>query len=266
MPGVLEIIKRRWPEVLLIVVFQAGALVLMVQFEDLSANPDDSIPQMSPVTGLFLSTVIMIFALLCQMLILGFVATAYYEGSTPQQPARLVKVGRYFFWRMVRFQLLFGLVCMILSAMIFSVFGGIFFGGIPIEDYPEWFKHLCFLMTMAALAKPMLIMPAEMIVADCMVLKSVSSFWQYELRRAKTLLKLFAGGLVVLFLLSLPVDTAGEEGFGHYAALAVSAVVAGFLTIVINLEAVLFVGRETKAVEKVETTERSDEFEDVKPE
>ena len=266
MPGVLEIIKRRWPEVLLIVVFQAGALVLMAQFEDLSANPDDSIPQVSPVTGLFLSTAIMTLALLCLMLILGFTATAYYEGSVPQQPARLVKVGKYFFWRMVRFQLLFGLACLILSAMIFSVFGGIFFGGIPIEDYPEWFERLCFFLTMVILAKPMLIIPAEMIVTDCMVLESVSSFWQYELQRAKTLLKLFAGGLVVLFLLSLPVDAAEEDGFGYYAALAACAVVAGFFTIVINLEAVLFVGRETKAAEKVETTERSDEFEDVKPE
>ena len=48
----------------------------------------------------------MLFAIIWQMLYLGFLATTYTKGTEPTQPGELVSVGSLFFWRMVIFGLL----------------------------------------------------------------------------------------------------------------------------------------------------------------
>jgi hypothetical protein len=98
----IEILKKRWPEAALIIILQAGLMVLLEEIAGQAAVAQQAQstsppPHMGFIWGMGTA----LFAVIWQMLYLGFLATACTEGAAPKQPGELVGVGRLFFWRML---------------------------------------------------------------------------------------------------------------------------------------------------------------------
>jgi len=215
-----------------------------------------------PEWALFLLTAgITAFAVIWQMLYLGFLATAYTDGSAPQQPGRLVSVGRYFFWRIMLFQLLLAVVYMAVSFMALGIFNTVFLGGGEPADIPEWAVRLCSLAAVVILAKPILIVPAIIIVRNCRPFAALSALKEYKLLAGNglRLLGLFLGCFVTLFLVSFVLGRVDGNSPYRYVAGAIDAIIASTAMLVIGLSAVQFVAGRNLATESTETAETAEE-------
>ena len=105
LPNAYEIIKKRWPEVVLIVFLQAGLMMLM---EQIYAAAEQNIAgngagQTSQVIEFFMGFGTIAIAIVATMLYLGFLKTACTEGTAPREPGVLLRIGRHYFWRIMRF-------------------------------------------------------------------------------------------------------------------------------------------------------------------
>lgn len=242
--GVFRIIKSRWAEVLLVVVLQAGVMVLMNQIVGDDPGSDASVERLNNMSGgkLFgLTFGMTAFMILWQMLYLGFLATAYSNKEQPQQPGMLVAVGRYFFWRIARFHLLaFAVLC----------FGSQIFGGIMAP------------LLLLALVKPLVLMPAIMIVNNCMVLDSFKRLGQYSLLAAKPLIKLIAicfGGTFVLLVIF---ENVSLESTGKTILESVCYLVFCLMGLAISLGGVIYIASLQPPVEETqESTMEGQDYE-----
>ncbi|MBN1818693.1 MAG: hypothetical protein JW828_15130, partial [Sedimentisphaerales bacterium] len=156
MPRLFEILRSRWPEVLMIVVLQAGLHVVLPDIMDrlkATTAPSREI--------LLLAGAVAMFVVL-EMVMLGFFATAAREGIQSSDPVRLLSIGRYFFWRLIRFQLLMAIVSFPVVMLLFSLLS-VLLGVSDPQKMPVWIPGLITTMVMAALAKPMLLIPAVMV-------------------------------------------------------------------------------------------------------
>ena len=96
----LTILKARWPEATLIVGLYALAVISNNLFR--AARPDLT-------KTLFLLCMVFSLALMVATMVLnyGFLRTVHLEGQKVQTPMALLKKGRYFFWRMLGFGLIY---------------------------------------------------------------------------------------------------------------------------------------------------------------
>lgn len=260
MPEVLEIIKRRWPEVVLVVGFQIGVFFLKTMLMEIveEARPMDQAQQIvhSPVWSSFLLGMgTMAFAIVAYIFLFGFIATACHEGLEKKEPIELLRAGRYFFWRMVRFEILFSIFWFAI-VMVFSVIvGTIALQAKAAEGIPYWLFNICMFAALVILVKPMLLTPAIMIARDKMVLGSAKLLKEYGLMQAKNLLALVGISLLVMFVLSFVLGS-GKTGNFHYVITGVYAVVSSCFLLLIGLTAVRFVViTTTSAKEQTEVEE-----------
>ncbi len=201
-----------------------------------------------------------VFAVIWQMLYLGFLATAYSEGASPKQPAQLVSVGRLFFWRMLRFQVILGIAYIGISFVILAIVQSMVFGQKDMSSIPDWIAQLCSFAALAILVKPMLLTPAVMIVKDCMVLQALGSLREYKILEARVLLRAFFVCFATVYLLSSWLGVIETGSVFYYVLVGIYAVVSSALIVAVTLGAVLFVGSKTNLA--IEDTEEGngDEF------
>lgn len=225
---------------MLVVAFQACLIILMEQFASIAGTTSDTGLEKLP-TGIdfLLGLGTMIFLVVWQMLYLGFLATANTEGTTPQEPMKLIKVGRYFFWRIIVFELLFAVIHITIFLIILAIIGS---GNAA--EMPVWVPQVCFFASLVLLTKPRLLTHAIMIVTDCGVYHALASLKWYRLLQAKTLLRLFLVCLATIFLLSLAVIV--TKGISKYAMLGLYATVSSTLMLTVALEAIRFIAEKTK--------------------
>jgi len=257
--GVIEIFRKRWPEAALIILLQAGLMVLSedIVFRSSLAQQTQS-AALPGYAGFIVGMGTAFFAIVWQMLYLGFLATAYSEGASPKQPAQLVSIGRLFFWRMLRFQIILGVIYMGVSFLILVMLQSVVPGAEKVSSIPDWLAHLCSFAALVVLAKPMLFTPAVMIVRDRMVLEAVGLLKEYRFFEAKGLVRAFFVCFATVYLLSSLLSFIEPDGIFYYAAVAIYAVVASTLIVAVTLGAVLFVGSKTKlATETAENPENN---------
>ena len=199
---------------------------------------------------------LMVFIIFWQLLYLGFLQTAAGQGDKPQEPGELLKVGRYYFWRIVRFNLIFGFVySVILLGM--EIFSSVILGVKDLAAIPNWLVPLYMFATSVVLLRPMLLMPAVMIVHDRMVIEAFSELKQYKLLAEQGLVKFFVLCFLGISLLSLALNSTPTGGTLHYLVLSICAVGSGAAMLVIYLVAVMFVagdefaGMTTQKAEKI---------------
>ena len=104
MSSVFSIIKSRWPEVAMVVVFQVAAILLRFQLFNLiqPLNTSDGSIRLDTIpgwAGFLIGFGTIVFSILYLLLWLGFLRTSYTDGAAEKNPAELVKTGRHFFWR-----------------------------------------------------------------------------------------------------------------------------------------------------------------------
>ena len=246
MPKVLEILKQRWPEATLVIVFQAGLFVLLDQLTAIT-QPSEQVARNSGSMILLLTAGTTCFAVICMMLNLGFVTTAYYEGCQRQEPGHMVVVGRYFFWRMIRFQILFGMGYLALVFFLSSLTGKL--SGKEMTNIPQWIL----LVAPICLLKPLLLTPAVMIVRDYVVFPAFGSLREFRLMQVPGLLLAFISGFVMIWLLSFVLSQMDNEGIWRYIMVGIYSVVWSSVTLILTLAAIRFVATQTaSATEQVE--------------
>ena len=251
MAGVFEILRRRWPEAALVVGFHACVTFLMEQVLG-QVDPSSEEAVVSEGKLFIVAACTTAFGVIWLMLYMGFLATSYRDGSKPQEPIVLLRTGRHFFWRMVRFQILFAFVYVFLSYLIIGLWVSTGLGSVGIADVPRWFERLCSLIALFILAKPTLLMPASMIVADCRVREAFFFMRRYRLLNGgRKLVLAFFVCLATIFLFSFLPDKVSESGFYHDAAIGVYAVISSSLLLAMNLFALCFVAEQVKVDSKL---------------
>ena len=251
---VINILKVRWPEVTLVVGLHVAMALLI---EDVVATSEgmDARSAMPPFWATFLLGMGMI---LCgigwQMLYLGFLKTAAVSEGDPQQPMQLLRSGRPYFWRILLFQMLLGFVVMLLNAVFLNVLGGLIWPGCPIEQLPSWFAQMCALAGMLIVIKPMLLVPACVIVYDISAFAAFGQMRFYRLGQIDGIFKAILIGFGVIGLSVLPSVLLGTEGLQRYMSSGLYSVATSLVLLALAMVAVLWVQQQFNA-ECVKTSE-----------
>jgi hypothetical protein len=255
LPEVLEIIKRRWPEVVLVVGFQIGVFflktMLMEIVEEASQTTESENIVYSPFWASFLLGMgTMAFAIIAYMFLFGFLATACHEGLDKKEPIDLLRAGRYFFWRMVRFEILFSIFWFAIVIVCAAIVGTIVLQAKARQGIPNWMLNIFMFTSLVILIKPMLLAPAIMIAKDKMVLDAIKLLKQYSLKDAKNLLLLAGASISLMLGFSVTLSFAEIGSYYYYALLGGSGLFSSLLLLLIGLTAVRFAAITTTGPEE----------------
>jgi hypothetical protein len=226
----LAILKARWPEATLIVWLSVLPAVLGNRFRVVKSNL--SIIGLLLYLGVSLSFMVVYTIFNC-----GFLRTVYLEGKKQQSPTILLKTGKYFFWRIVRFVLLLMLAYIPLFVLILFVIK------LLTSQYLTYLLiyQLSITSTLIILIKPLLLMPSLIIVLDCRVLKSWKFLKHCKLIDAKELVVLFFFQMMLPFLwifLGIPY---GAKAISQYMLTIGPTIITYFTHLMVVVMAVRFV-------------------------
>lgn len=190
------ILVGRWAEVTMIVVLNAGMMVWLQYLAwEMGRQERSTLEKLSNAAGFFLVMGTMALGIVTQMLLLGFLASVVHEGMRRQEPTTLLLAGRYFFWRWIRSQILLGLLLIAGIVLCYEILNTIVFHVSSLQDIPTWAHLVSWTAPAVVMAKLVLILPAEMIVRNQMVLMSIQSIREYSLLQMKALTLTFIMGL-----------------------------------------------------------------------
>ena len=231
----IVIFRRRWPEAALLLGFQAGLVILV---EDVSRKSQAE--QLSAGSGFALIFGMTALAVLWEILFLGFLRTAATQGARPADPIQLLAEGRGFFWRVVLYQAILSIGYIgLVSLMLAGLSGAMKID--DIEKMPQWAMQAASLSAIVLLIKPMLVVPAAMIVRDCSVMAAVRAMRQYLMLRDRGFMILAAVSLAVVVIAAFAVAAAGGGG-AYYAVVMICGLATGaamltmFLAVVLRFE------------------------------
>jgi len=223
----LAILKARWPEVTLIIGLGVLSAVLSNRFRVVKSN-------LSMIGLLLYFGVSLSFMTVHTILNCGFLRTIYLQGKKQQSPIVLLKTGKYFFWRMVGFALflmlayipLFGIILLVIKSLT--------------SQYLLIYQ-LSITLPLLILIKPLLLMPALIIVLDCGVFKSWRLLKHCRFLNAKELVALFCLQITLTFLwilLRVPYDA---KTISQYSLTIVPTAIVHFAYLTVAVMAVRFV-------------------------
>lgn len=246
----IEIIKRRWPEATLVIIFHAGLITIADRVMTFTAPVENSAGAAAPgypPVGLDFVLVAgtMAFWIVWQLLYIGFLATSFINPAEPREPMELLRIGKRFFWRMLRFQLVFGCAYMVIMLFIASFLMKTAQPDGTMDDVPLWIMAISSFTAFAVIVKPLVFIPAVMIVRDKMVTETFMSLGQFPLARAIELLKLFFSCFAVIFLLSFVHSLTVPKTLIHYAVTGIRGLCTSFLLLLTAMAAVRFVAQRT---------------------
>jgi hypothetical protein len=236
-----------------VVVLHAGIMVLMYQIVGDDPGSDASVERLNSMSsgkifGLtFGITAIMV---IWQMLYLGFLATTYSDKDQPQQPAKLLIVGRYFFWRMIRLQIILLFAYFLVAQIVWGIGVALFKDVLGDNIIP-----IASAIGLLVLIKPLVLCPAIMIVKNCMVGDSLKWLKSYSLKESPQLIKLIVVCFGTMFMLSMVFDNIKLEGTGKVITKAVYYIASILLVLIAYLGGIGYVASfEPPAEETQEST------------
>jgi hypothetical protein len=235
----IDILKVRWPEVMLVVVLQAAMLLLADEVVMLSENPGERGPTLPFGVNFLLGLGMMLCAIGWQMIYLGFLRTSAVSGGVPQQPMQLLRTGRPLFWRILFFQVLLGFVLLFLNTVIASLVGGLVWQDRSLIELPSWFTQICALVGLVIVLKPLLLVPAQMIVYNTTVFQSISRIRFYRISRIESFLKVIIISFVVIALSTLLVGFLAPQNPTYYIVSGLHHTVFSFILLTLTLITVL---------------------------
>ncbi len=243
----IDILKVRWPEVMLVVVLHVAMVLLIEDVVAASEGMDARGPSMPFWASFLLGIGMILFGILWQMIYLGFLKTAAVSEGTPQQPMELLRSGRPYFWRILLFQMLLGVVVMLLNGALLNILGGLIWQGRPIEDLPIWFAQLCALAGMLVVLKPMLLVPACVIVYDISAFAAFAQMRFYRLVQIDGIFKAIAVGFGIIALSVLPSVLMDSEGPQRYIISGLYSAATSLVLLTLAMVAVLWVQQQFDA-------------------
>ena len=218
----LAILKARWLEATLII----GLMLLPI----FGIHSDNRILISIAALGIF-SLRIIITA--------GFLRTVYLEQEKRQSLLDLMQIGKHFFWRLLGFIILLGLVGMLSFGLIgkFNTYTGLN------ETFP--FAQLIGVTFIKLIfAKLIILIPAIIIILDCSLSKGFGLMWKVKLLKARPLLIIFLIQIVVLpyLLFFFPCFRGTQPAITwSYTVSILYSIMLCFLTLMVQMMAVRFV-------------------------
>ena len=227
----------------MVVILQAGLMMLVEQVsaaaeQDVAAG---RVGQPSQTIDFFMGFGTIVITIVAQMLYLGFLKTACTEGTSPQEPGALLRIGRHYFWRILRFQLIIFVVYIGLVGLILSLFSPFVTEAAKPEDFPEWLLGVSFLLALIVLIKPLTLSPALMVGCDMMAVKSIFSIRRHRIFGERKVLALYVLGFIIISAISAAIDMYEISGALRYFKVGFFSVVAGTALLAVHLEALRMV-------------------------
>jgi hypothetical protein len=239
---------------MLVVVLQAAMMMLAEEVVVISENAETQGAMLPFWASFLLGFGIMLFAVLWQMLYLGFLKTSAMSGDQPQQPMQLLRSGRPYFWRILFFQIMLGFALMLLNSFLASSLGGLIWEGRPLAELPSWFVQLCALVGILVALKPLLLVPAQMIVYDITVFRAIYRMRFCRISGIDNFLRLIIVSFGVIVLSTLLVGSLTPKTTAYYIFSGLHQAVFSFILFTLTLIAVLWVQQQFE-VETVKTSE-----------
>jgi len=236
----LSILKARWPEVFLIVGFCTlghGTSRLLM-----SLDSDSKLIKTFGCSSLFFFFSLYVISLILN---LGFLRTVHMEGPKKHTPTDLLKTGKHFFWRMVGFSLIYGILNFILNRIILLTiiknFTSIDAGLRKLAISNPLLYTLNISLSTLILIKIMLFIPSLIIVLDCRVFKSFDFLKKCKLSESKELVVLYFISIALPFvwvLLKIPYK---PETISQYILRIGNDIIQQVIWFIIAVTAVRFV-------------------------
>jgi hypothetical protein len=240
------VFKKRWPEMLLIIGFMAIGRFLWEQIvatlptTALSPQTTRAI-EMSQNMSFLYPMFTMIFFVMSITLLLGFLATLNLNYDTPHDPTILIRIGRFFFWRVIRFLLLFDLFCIPVAILIYSAMKFLFFRDISIENIPLWALIICTTIAKSVLAKLFILIPPIMICKNVMTLKAAKIMPDYEIAYAKPLVAIFITGVCLAAAITLLHTNMDTKTILFDIIIAIKALIFGIFQLLTGIIGIWFI-------------------------
>ncbi len=253
LPGVIELLKSRWPEAVLVIAFHACLIMLSWHTLKMSVSFDGT-TEGAPFASLpdgwafMVGFGVIIFLIVSEMLRLGFLRTAVTGGCRHREPIELLKTGRSFFWRIVRFEIIFAVSLFAVWFVLVVVFGNLWGTNHEVEKFPIWITRGAQPLARIILMKPCLLIPAMIVTCDYNLRKSFQSLKQYRLMDNRSIIALFMVWVIVqVFFVMRPNQAGSDAATGvQYFTMGIWAIVLGTLNLAVTLAAVLLVANALK--------------------
>jgi hypothetical protein len=229
----LSILKSRWLEAVLII----GLLALSEQL--IYLLPRIFHPRNIRFINMSIYLVNICVLLFVLLITGGFLRTVYLEQKKRQSLLNLIRIGNHFFSRLFRFRILY-------AAVFMFWFGGLYW--ISQITVLSMDSNIFRLVNQAGstiikfiLAKPILLVPALIIVGDCDLFKSFGFMRQIRLLKAKPLLAVFLVQIVLSLFFQYFHNVSAQVSW-HFLFYILRSVILQFLSLSIQIMAVNFVG------------------------
>ena len=236
------------------VVLQAAMMMLAEEVVVISENAETQGAMLPFWASFLLGLGIMLFAILWQMIYLGFLKTSAVSGGEPQQPIQLLRSGRPYFWRILFFQILLGFALMLLNGLLASSFGGLIWKGRPFAELPQWFVQICALVGILIALKPLLLVPAQMIVYDITVLQAIYRMRFFKIHGVDHFFRVIFVSFGLIAVSTLLVGLLTPKTGAYYIFSGLHNAVFSFILLMLTLVAVLWFQQQFEA-ETVKTSE-----------
>ncbi len=234
MPPTFVILKKRWPEVALIV-----ALALFGSLGLRMLQPDTETKPTAADAVILLGT--LLFYVSQIMLQLGFVRTAYTEADKAQEPAVLLKTGSRFFLRLVLFGMVYAGMYLLLGFVIFLILHETGFIEAKFLEATAWTRNLCFAVSSLILVKLILLPPALIIVRNCGLVAAIMSIGKFRLFSAREPLVLYVVLQVVTYFAAVLAPVDNSQASGHLFYTTTFSLASALITLAVSLSTVRFI-------------------------
>ncbi|MEN6308421.1 MAG: hypothetical protein ABFD91_11760 [Anaerohalosphaeraceae bacterium] len=253
---IMDIVKSRWPELLMILVFHACPLFL---FGDVEVTELPADQQQFSGTQFLLGMAVAAFGIISQMMLWGFLRTTAVTATQPIAPGQLLIAGRWYFWKLFAFQVILMLLLVIIASTLQVVLTISFYGSSALEHSPAWIQIVSFLAAMLVMLKPSYFIPAVVLARDCSLLESLQAIRFLSLWEMKTFLPI----AIVFFVAVGAVESLSalvhRGHFLYYPLLAVQSVVMSVGMIAVYLSAMLEVLQRIPKPSRQQTEGENDE-------
>ncbi len=218
----IDIIKVRWPEVVLLAVMWAAMMLLSEEMIRRWVLVGESEAAAAPEGAMFLLGMgVMSLLIVWHLLFLGFLKSAAMEGQTPRDPVQLLMAGRPYLWRIFGFQFLIGIALWAVTAIMIILFLGAS-GQPPGTQPPAWLAEVIGAAAVLLLVKPVFLIPAFVIVLDMRLADALIRVMAVPLYQIRMLVKMVAIGFTAVTAIGIGVSFVPEGGGLHYAASGVN--------------------------------------------
>jgi len=237
----LVLYRKRWPEMMLIVGFCAFGIFLLERFNANLIAVDGDFNQLTGTPAFWYSLGGMVFGVLWIMFLLGFLVSITIKSQMALEPVVLLKIGRRYFWRLFRYFVIYGVLCIAITMVVFTAVARFLFPAVDANSIPLWVVELCAIPAYLMLAKPLVLVPCIMIVRNCMVMEATSLISDYAIFKSKALLAIFTAAVLVDRAFSVIVFFVDIDSAAFFVLIGVKGWLIGELMLATGLCGVWFV-------------------------